>query len=198
MRWESLKPFTETGISPEVSKLFSTLKVEARLAFDSEWVLEFRVHQGTSEGGADLPELRGLRAEGLWKGTCFEAFFGVAGSEAYYEFNGALNGDWDLYAFDSYRSGMRRVEVPAVSGAEAGEAAPTLTSPTLTHRSSDPLTVGFRIPAAMIGVPGQIDRVGLTVVWMTSNGPTYWALNHSGMKPDFHLRSSFTYDPIRN
>jgi hypothetical protein len=137
---------------------------------------------------SELPEVRGERTVELWKEICFEAFLPIQDSESYFEFNGALNGDWDLYEFDSYRSGMRRV--PCDSRAE----------PKLLYRElGDSLfRIGFKIPRALF--PGSVvfAPIGLTMVLKTKTGISYWALKHDGTKPDFHLRASFIYDPIRN
>jgi hypothetical protein len=136
----------------------------------------------------DLPELSRVRKMELWKETCFEAFLPISGTEGYYEFNASLSGDWDLFAFDSYRSGMRRVEL---SGSSV---------PRLQFRESHPneFRIGFILPLDELPSFQAIQRVGLTLVLKVGETFTYWALHHDGAKPDFHLRTSFSYDSIRN
>ncbi len=149
----------------------------------------------TGSSGPDLPEefsklpdLRGARTSELWKEICFEAFLPVQDSEIYFEFNGALNGDWDLYQFDSYRSGMRRL--PCETNA----------APALLFREAEDskFRIGFKLPLGLFPESVKFGPIGLTLVLKTKQGTSYWALNHAGEKPDFHLRASFTYDPIRN
>ena len=53
-------------------------------------------------GDPDGPQ----RRDGLWQHTCFEAFFGVLGSDDYWEFNLAPSGDWNVYRFAGYRAGQ--------------------------------------------------------------------------------------------
>ena len=47
----------------------------------------------------------GVRRDGLWDTTCFEAFLGLPGDTLYWEINLAANGDWALYGFSDYRDG---------------------------------------------------------------------------------------------
>ncbi|MGH6786431.1 MAG: GIY-YIG nuclease family protein, partial [Novosphingobium sp.] len=53
------------------------------------------------------------RRDGLWQSTCFELFL-MCPDGRYFEFNLSPSTEWALYAFDSYRTGMRRptVDVP--------------------------------------------------------------------------------------
>lgn len=169
------------------------VRIEAGAVFDSDHLdLMFQVtgsgQAGLPEEFSNLPEFRGARKTELWKEICFEAFLPVQNSENYFEFNGALNGDWDLYAFDSYRSGMRQL------------ACESKNSPTITSReqSGSIFRVGFRIPRTLFPDALTFAPIGLTLVLKTKSGTTYWALTHAGAKPDFHLRESFIYDPIRN
>ena len=136
----------------------------------------------------ECPPISARRTTELWKATCFEAFFGVKESDRYFEFNGALSGDWDLYEFDSYRSGMRPVPV-------AGGSEPVLQ---VLHSDEKRLHLSYSFPVSVIEGEGSLGRFGITSVLRIGDLPTYWALHHGGEKPDFHLRSGFIYDPIRN
>ena len=131
-------------------------------------------------------EVGGLRRDELWKTTCFEAFIAKPGSEGYVEFNGTLNGEWNLYEFDSYRSGMRPVVL--------GETSP----PKLIKREihDQEWRLSFEIPLALL--KGEVGPLGMTAVLKRGEEITYWALKHAGAKPDFHLRESFCDDPVRN
>ena len=48
-----------------------------------------------------------VRADELWRHTCFEAFVQASPGASYYEFNFAPSTQWAAYEFDAYRSGMR-------------------------------------------------------------------------------------------
>ena len=117
------------------------------------------------------------RANELWRHTCFEAFIRVPGSTAYREFNFAPSGGWAAYAFDSYRCGVRNVDVWHLSliADPAGDDAYELA-----------ITLG---PETDLNRPWQL---GLSaVIEETSGRKSYWALAHPQGKPDFHHPDGF-------
>lgn len=120
------------------------------------------------------------RRDELWRTTCFEAFFGVAGSPAYFEFNAAPSGAWAWYAFDDYRKGMAK---PVLDS----NAEPRLLS--FTRREESLEAVWF-IPDAAFG-GRTIDAVSPTAVLDRAGEIGYWAAKHAGVEPDFHRRDSF-------
>lgn len=123
------------------------------------------------------PEPARRRRDELWRHTCLELFAAPPGSAAYLEFNLAPTGDWNLYRFDAYREGMRPMEGDLwvdvrragtqYAGAVRGTALPAFLG-------RGPVAVG---PAA--------------VVEYADGACAYWALAHSGGKPDFHRRDAF-------
>ncbi len=137
-----------------------------------------------SEANAELA----LRQNGLWNETCFEAFVEKPGSTGYYEFNASVNGAWNLYEFDSYRSGMREVAL-------GEETAPVFA---LRDLFQDRWILRWDIPVMLVaGVPKSA-RLGLTAVLKCGTDVSYWALRHPGERPDFHLREGFCHDPVRD
>jgi len=135
-----------------------------------------------------------LRLDELWKATCFEAFISKPHTEGYFEFNGTLNGEWNLYEFDSYRTGMR--PVPLIANLQ----------PALVRREIDEKEwmLEYQVPLSLLGASGpqgvskKIGPLSMTAVLKRGEDVTYWAFKHAGAKPDFHLRESFCDDPIRN
>lgn len=118
-----------------------------------------------------------LRRDELWRTTCFEAFFGVADSPAYFELNLTPSGDWAWYAFDDYRKGMRKPSLasgdePRIIRVQRNETSVDLEA-FVPIRCFESLALDSHWPAAVL------DR---------SDEPTYWALTHRGPAPDFHLR----------
>lgn len=110
---------------------------------------------------------------------------GIEGSDSYCEFNGSLSGEWDYYFFESYRKGMTAVPlVPAE--------APLIRARGFSHGT---LKIAWSVP---MPATRSVDRIGITMVLSSGPHTAYWALTHAGEKPDFHLRESFTYDPVRN
>ncbi len=121
-------------------------------------------------------------AERLWQHTCFEAFIGVPGSQAYYEFNFAPSGQWMAYAFRDYRDGAALTDE-------------TL-APRITLRTSDKkLELDAVITLdklALLPPPRSPLRLGLSAVVEDDSGAiSWWALRHAPGKPDFHHADAF-------
>jgi hypothetical protein len=119
-------------------------------------------------------------ADELWKHTCFEAFISADDSPAYREFNFSPSGKWAAYAFAD-----RRQRDPDWQPAQV----PTIT----TQVDAQGLTLEATIPTALIPGASVILHIGLTAVIETIDGSlSYWALAHTGERPDFHQRAAFT------
>lgn len=118
------------------------------------------------------------RRDELWTTTVVELFVSTS-DQAYCEMNLAPSGDWNVYALDSYRAGLR----PA-----AGFQMTPLTG---VAKSNAHAEIAGALPLAPLKVTGEL-TFGATAVLEYVNGKKeYWALAHKGEKPDFHLRSSF-------
>jgi hypothetical protein len=124
---------------------------------------------------------QGSRRDELWNTTCFEFFLGVPNSQAYFEINMSTSGDWNVYAFDSYRVGMKRAEgvhASPMKSIRASEAGLELDGQ-LSLRELPGLLVG----PVVLGATAVVEYVDGT--------KEYWALAHKAQKPDFHVRESF-------
>jgi hypothetical protein len=124
-----------------------------------------------------------VRADGLWRRTCFEAFVAADGAPAYREFNFSPSGEWAAYAFANYREGG--------SALDCGP-------PTIHCRRSPGV---FELEAEVPFPPGGSLRLGLSAVLEDAEGlRSYWALRHPGARPDFHDPASFTLtlDEVRD
>jgi len=146
------------------------------LGFDEHWLtLRWKV-DGASR--LVLPPLAGKgRADNLWQATCFEAFIQPAGEEGYAEFNLSPSERWAAYDFDRYREGMRDRAVPR--------------QPDCTIRKGTAVAF-FDASIPRAGLPQLPWRVGLSAVLEETGGTkSYWALAHSGEKPDFHDPACF-------
>ncbi len=119
------------------------------------------------------------RAERLWERTCFEAFVAAGAGAGYYELNFAPSGEWAAYEFDSYRSGMRPLDLPE---------APLID---VVANPNELRVTGSLEIAALAAAPWPL-RLGLTaVVEDRAGGRGYYALRHTRDKPDFHAAASF-------
>jgi hypothetical protein len=138
---------------------------------------------------ADLPQLRlpaaatVARADGLWRHTCFEAFLARLGSPTYCELNFSPSGEWAVYRFDGYRTGMRRAD-----------ARPPLACWRRGPRRLQ-LEVELGIGEALGLAAGDTLRVALAAVIEESSGTmSYWALRHPAGPPDFHHADGFVME----
>jgi len=117
-----------------------------------------------------------VRADDLWRTTCFEAFLRRTGDDAYREWNFAPSGSWASYDFSGYRHSI-------------GDA-PVTAEPYL--RTEDNLT-WWGLGATIAMEAGVQWELGLSAVLEEADGTkSYWALAHPGEKPDFHHPGCFT------
>ena len=118
---------------------------------------------------------RAQRRDELWRQTCLELFAHSRTGTAYLEFNFSPAGDWAAYEFQSYRAGRSDYPTPdpKVAVQVAGE---------------DRLSIHAQVTLAAAFMPGQL---GLAAVIEALDGSlSFWAVEHSGARPDFHERAS--------
>lgn len=119
-----------------------------------------------------------LRADGLWRRTCVEAFIAREGAPGYLEFNFAPSTQWAAYAFDAYRAGMRPLDLAHPPRIRVAESAAAL-----------------EIAAAIEAPLGGRLRLALSAVIEAKGGEkSYWALAHPPGVADFHHREGFILD----
>ncbi len=128
--------------------------------------------------GLPPPSAAPARRDNLWQSTCLEAFLGPVGHAGYLELNVAPSGDWNLYRFTACREGMSPVADARVEIREH-----------LRTPAAFTLAVHLAIPPDLAAAPLEI---GITAVIEAQTGHrSYWALAHTGERPDFHRRDSF-------
>lgn len=121
------------------------------------------------------------RADDLWRTTCFEAFI-WAGDGSYFEINVSPSGQWAVYSFDGYRSGMTRA-----NGAELLDSR--------FESLPDRLLLSATLDLDRLPLPPRPWRLGLSaVIESTAGAISYWALAHPSDKPDFHHPYSFVLE----
>ena len=140
---------------------------------DGRLMLRYRVD---GCGSLVVPPFRGKgRGEDLWKTTCFELFL-YDGAGRYREFNFSPSGQWAAYAFSGYRNRSENLEPRRW--------------PEIKHESGSEvfmLTV-FVDRRELEGA----ERAALAAVIEERGGrPSFWAMSHAGLKPDFHDPACF-------
>ncbi|WP_133365262.1 DOMON-like domain-containing protein [Qipengyuania sediminis] len=135
---------------------------------DGRLMLRYRV-----DGASALvvPPFKGHgQADELWKTTCFELFL-YDGGGRYRELNFSPSGQWALYGFAGYRNRDGEMTLRDL--------------PEIKHERGDSVFVQtvFIDAAILLGA----GRAALAAVIEEEGGrPSYWALAHNGLKPDFH------------
>ncbi len=127
------------------------------------------------------PQLPSARARGLWQTTCFELFLWPVHGEGYFEYNFSPSTQWAVYAFDSYRDGMRDAPCRVAPSVECGVG------------EAEAFVVQARVDLAEI--PAGALRVGISAVIEENDGSkSCWALAHPPGKPDFHDPACFALE----
>lgn len=151
----------------------SGVSVRWSLLRDGRLMLRYRV-DGCKE--VDVPGFRGRgRGNDLWKMTCFELFL-YDGEGRYREFNFSPSGQWAAYAFTGYRSGRENFEPlrdPEISSA--------------TGESVFMMTIFINARE----LKGAQSAALSAVVFEEGGRPSYWAMVHNKMEPDFHDPACF-------
>jgi hypothetical protein len=122
-----------------------------------------------------------VRADELWRHTCFEAFIAASSSPAYCEFNFSPSAQWAAYGFTRYRQEM----IPL----ECGDSLPVG-----VRRSNGRLELEARITSMALGRlsgSGAIRMALAAIVEEQQGRLSYWALAHPSSSPDFHHPGSF-------
>ena len=135
---------------------------------DRRLMLRFRVD---GAGALVVPPFRGHgEADELWKTTCFELFL-YDGEGRYRELNFSPSGQWAIYSFAGYRN-------------RAGHAV-LRDHPEIKHEQGASVFVQTVFVDATILLGAE--RAALAAVLEEEGGrPSYWAMAHNGLKPDFH------------
>jgi hypothetical protein len=171
-----LQPFLTDIITPRIDISGQIDRVDRFLS------IEYLVQGDLDRVSIDPASLSPTRKLELWTATCFEFFIGVAGSPNYWEVNLAPTGDWNVYALDDYRQGLR----PEIAFGSL---------PFEIDRSANSLRLHLAFDLSqIIKTDLKLEVAITTVIKSTQNKISYWALTHTGTEADFHRRDSFTID----
>lgn len=167
---EKLQPFAPTTEQISLSGELKWESGQLRLRFlvnDPAWALQ----DGLQARNWSAQELK--RCDGLWKTTCFEAFWREEGAQAYWELNLSGQGKWNLYRFSGYRQPQPPCESDDFKILELK------TTPDRLDCLLRPNGKERRLEASLCAVA------------RTASGVHYFSTKHAGEKPDFHLAESF-------
>jgi hypothetical protein len=118
-----------------------------------------------------------VRADRLWRSTCFELFAKAPDRADYREFNFAPGAAWNAYSFSAWREGMQPLPVPR---------APELS----VREGPGRFELEVVLDRALLGRDSTL--VSLTTIVEEADGTmSYWALAHAPGEPDFHQPACF-------
>jgi hypothetical protein len=156
-----------------------SLTVDVERPSPAELTLEF--HLEGEIAALRIPEPRvPVRADGLWRHTCFELFIGQSDGPGYWEYNFSPSGAWAAYHFTGYREGMATLTKGAPPNMTLAVSTDLLIAKVhidtfwLLRAASSPLRLAV---AAVIESQARV--------------LAYWALKHPAEKPDFHHAEGF-------
>jgi hypothetical protein len=163
---------------PAYQSLVDSIEVEVERV--STTLLRFRYRvEGEIDRIALPPPAPPLRADNLWRTTCFEAFIAPADGENYRELNFSPSSQWAAYDFTSYRAGMTQAWIPAPPYVRLDIEAGTLEL----------------IVAISLDLDPEPSRLGLSAVIEDKGGlKAFWDAGGSGSMPDFHHPSCFALE----
>jgi hypothetical protein len=122
------------------------------------------------------------RKDHLWQTTCFEFFVAPTGLPQYWEINLSPSADWNVYAFDDYRAGMREENAIA-------------SLPFTIQRQPTSFLLELAFPLANLIHPEQPIELAVSAVIQGCGGQrSFHALTDCAPQPDFHHRDSFILD----
>ena len=124
------------------------------------------------------------RSDSLWQHTCFEAFIGGAGDQAYREFNFSPSGQWAAYAFAAYRQRDENF---------VARQAPQICTRLFAGR----LEMDVGLPPQALPAADRLQLALAAVVEaddIADGRHSYWALHHPADRPDFHRRDAFVLE----
>jgi hypothetical protein len=156
--------------------------------------LEFQL-RGAAEQGENAilwPAAGGQpqRRDGLWEHTCLEWFLAHPHQEAYWEFNLCPNGDWNVYALDGYRRGLR--PDPHYNALPLERSGNGSGNGRISRFRATATLPAALLPAEQASAqPAELELAVTAVLEQRSGVISYWALHHGGTEADFHRRDGF-------
>ena len=176
-RWYQLQDFgqvndktsTDIALFAAVDKVDSGLLLQYRLKDLQKQVLK----------SSFQPNAVMQRSHELWKTTCFEAFWAAVAEEKYWELNLSANKQYNIYSFQSYRTPQPPKEDLQFSVVKMQQEKNTLRAWIEGPFPAKPLVFNL---CAVLKLQVLPEREAETL---------FMSNQHTGIKPDFHLRQGF-------
>ncbi|MBE9028444.1 DOMON-like domain-containing protein [filamentous cyanobacterium LEGE 11480] len=170
-----LQPFPDATGLPAI-QISGTV---ARSA-NNQLTIDYKLEGAVNQIQLPSPNPEPLRRWELWETTCFELFIGCPETLNYWEFNFSPNGNWNAFALENYRKGIREEsQIEQVN--------------TIARNDSAGFQLETTIPLEPIVPADQSIELSITAVIETQEkNISFWATKHCSPEADFHQRNSFT------
>ncbi len=181
-----LVPFDAPGVPLRTTTPMLDIEITGTAAFDTSIVnVVYHINGATEHVKFNSTNAHPSRKNELWRTTCFELFLKVPTRAEYWEVNLAPSRDWNVYRFTDYRSTLQpELLITDIS----------ITTEVAQSRLAS-LSATLPLPLPVVG---QQLIIGISsVIEDTAGNLYYFALQHSGVKPDFHDPAGFvlSFDP---
>lgn len=128
-----------------------------------------------------------VRQDFLWENNCLECFFELQNNpnqNGYFEMNFSLNGAFNLYQFENYRTPNHLPPVWA-----KGNVLSTITDISNLYSEYDKI---YHLTITLDGVNNlNIGKINPTAILYQNGEPIYYAIKHAN-PPDFHNKAYWT------
>ncbi len=119
------------------------------------------------------------RKDKLWEKTCFELFIAEKNKKEYIEFNFSTSGDWNAFIFEDYRKNQK--EFYGISNVQIS-----------TEKSEEKIEINTDVIFSKNIIYRNIIIQLSAILQHKNSEKSFWAIMHSGLKPDFHQFDCFT------
>jgi len=129
------------------------------------------------------PDSKGIRRDRLWEQTCFEFFLAASlaptASTPYWEFNLSPSKDWNIFALDGYRQGLK-------------EELRLFHLPFDIDSQTESIRLKLTMDVSPLVSTAQPLQLGISAVILLETGQqTFWAIAHPEPAADFHHHQGF-------
>jgi len=189
--------FSDLALAGSCQVRTESLQLSFHIQSHENLIREFADFQNLAFEGGAVPE----RLHGLWKDTCFEVFFSVAGSVKYWELNLSPQGNWNAYEFADYRF----PQPPRECAQLRLEKVKTVVEPNswrgdfdFTHSELGTKDFEFNLTAVVRrAIKKSLVKVS-NENFEEIDVLDYYAINHATDRPDFHRRDCIRQDGQKN
>ncbi|MBN2891996.1 MAG: hypothetical protein JXL97_09025 [Bacteroidales bacterium] len=157
-----------------------SLHFTANIEIINNFVVKIKYEMKGNIADVIIPEISNnpKRLDNLWEQTCFELFIGEKDKKNYYEVNLSPSKDWNVFTFEDYRIGKN--EEKSVKQVNI-----------IVEKANKIFKLSTSVDFSKLLKSNELVLGISAMIFKKSNKKEYWAIKHSGSKPDFHLKQNY-------